>query len=224
MSVRSFCLLAAVLLLTASVRADADGDKKPAPRAVKVTVDTSEVPEVAEWAGKAKALVEKWHPIVAELLPSDGFTPPREIRIVFRKNMKGVAYTSRATIVIAADWIKKHPDDYGMVVHELTHAIQAYPGGRPGWLVEGIADYIRFFHYEPKTRIDINPRRSGYRDGYRTTAAFLAWIEKEHDKDIIRKLNESLRQPTFNEQLFKMRTGKTVDELWAEFIAAREKK
>ena len=37
---------------------------EPAPIAVKV--DTTEVPELAEWADKAKALVEKWHPIIIE--------------------------------------------------------------------------------------------------------------------------------------------------------------
>ena len=40
-----------------------------------------------------------------------------------------------------AQWISDHPDDFGMVIHELIHVIQAYPaaGDKPGWLVEGIA-------------------------------------------------------------------------------------
>ena len=52
--------------------------------------------------------------------------------------------------------------------------------------MEGIADYVRFFHYEPNTKLRLgNPARASYRDGYRTTAMFLAWIEKRYDKDII---------------------------------------
>lgn len=50
---------------------------------------------------------------------------------------------------IAADWVKSQPNDFGMVVHELTHLVQRYPPGSPGWLVEGIADYIRAKYFEP---------------------------------------------------------------------------
>ena len=37
----------------------------------------------------------------------------------------------------------EHPEDTGMVIHELTHIIQNYPSPDPGWVTEGIADYIR---------------------------------------------------------------------------------
>jgi hypothetical protein len=91
------------------------------------------------------------------------------VKVVFKKNMDGVAYTSNKTITIAADWVKKHPDDYGMVVHELTHVVQSYkrPGRGTGWLVEGIADYIRFFQYEPGKIGPINARRARYDGSYR---------------------------------------------------------
>lgn len=200
-----------------------DGGAQPRPM-VRVTVDTKEVPELAAWGQKAKGLVEKWHPLVSDLLKSDRFVPPSDIKIVFKKDMKGVAYTRRATIVIAADWVKKHPDDEGMVVHELTHAIQAYPPQKAGWLVEGIADYVRFYHFEPKTKLSVNPRRASYRDGYRTTAMFLAWVQKNHDKDLVSKLNEALRKSEYKDELFKARTSKTLDELWTAFLAAQERK
>jgi hypothetical protein len=191
---------------------------------VRVTVDTSEVPELAEWGHDAKLLVEKWHPRIAGMLPSDGFRPPAEVRLVFKKDMKGVAYASGRTITIAAKWVKAHPDDFGMVVHELTHVIQSYRRGGPGWLVEGIADYVRFAHFEPMTRITVNPKRAKYTDGYRTTAKFLAWAESSHDRELVKKLNEALRAGRYREDLFKERTGKTLDQLWAAFLAAQERK
>jgi hypothetical protein len=196
----------------------------PARPAVKVTVDTSDAPEAARWAVKAKALVQEWHPRISRLLPSDGHTPPSQVRIVFKKDMRGVAYTSGRTITIALKWIQAHPDDYGMVVHELTHVIQDYRRGGPGWLVEGIADYVRFSHYEPKTPIRINPRRASYRDGYRTTAKFLAWLERKHDRGIVCKLNGALRAGKYSKELFRTSTSKTLDALWADFFAAEERK
>jgi hypothetical protein len=210
---------------TPGTATDKDASKdEPRPQVVKVTVDTKEVPEVAAWAQKAKQLVEKWHPRITELLKSDGFTPPSGVKMVFKKDMKGIAYTSGSTIVIAAAWIKKQPNDYGMVVHELTHVIQRYRGNNPSWLVEGIADYIRFYHYEPKTKLTVNRRRASYRDGYRTTAMFLAWIEKTKDKDFVRKLNVALRQGKYKDELFKTYTSKSLDELWDTFIASLERK
>jgi hypothetical protein len=143
---------------------------------------------------------------------------------VFKKDMKGVAYAQRNRIVISANWVKKHPDDFGMVIHEMTHTIQGYRGPRPSWLVEGIADYIRFYHYEPKTKLTVNPRRASYRNGYRTAAMFLAWIEKAHDKEIVRKLNAALRKGTYKDELFKTYTSKSLDDLWAAFVASLERK
>ena len=87
------------------------------------------------------------------MLPSDGFRPPTAIVLVFKKDMKGVAFTSGHQITIAADWVRRHPEDKGMVVHELVHIIQSYPPTRSGWLVEGIADWVRFFKFEPETKL-----------------------------------------------------------------------
>jgi hypothetical protein len=209
---RGWLVVVAVVSCTtfaAPVRAD---DK---PKAVDVTVDVSEVPELKEWGEKAKELIQKWHPKIAEALKSDGFTAPSSVKVVFKKNMDGVAYTSNKTITIAADWVKKHPDDYGMVVHELTHVVQSYkrPGRGTGWLVEGIADYIRFFQYEPGKIGPINARRARYDGSYRTTAAFLAYVAEKHDKELVRKLNAALRDGDYKDELFQKYTGKTVKEL-----------
>ena len=186
---------------------------------VKVNVDVTEVAELAAWADEAKRLVETWHPKLAALLASEGFTPPAEVKLVFKKDMKGVAGTSGATISIAASWVKKHPNDYGMVIHELTHVVQAYPRPEPGWLVEGIADYVRYFQFEPKAKLGgIDPARQSYRDGYGVTAQFLAWIEKTHDQAIVAKLNAALRKSEYRYDLFKKQTGKSLDRLWAYFL------
>ena len=218
-------LLAATLILVVPY---CQADEKPAdpkPGAVQVQVDTSEAPDAEPWGAKAKALVEKWQPIIADLLKSDGFTPPSEVKIVFKNDMKVPAYASGNTITIAADWIKKHPDDYGMVVHELTHVVQSYPRSKrnDGWLVEGIADYVRFFKYEPETKLGPIHADANYRQGYRTAARFLDWIEKTHDKDIVVKLNQALRKSEYKDEMFKDVTGESLDELWADFLKAQKK-
>ncbi len=62
-------------------------------------------------------------------------------------------------------------------------------GERPSWLVEGICDDIRFFHWEPGSLGRINPETAHYNKSDRVTAAFLAYLVATYDKDIVRKLN-----------------------------------
>lgn len=186
-----------------------------------VTVDYSEVPDVREWAEKARDLCEKWYPIVSEALAGRDFTPPREVRLVFKDEKKGVAYTSGTKITIVAGWIRKHPDDFGMVIHELCHVVQSYPT-YVGWVTEGIADYVRYFKFEPKPVPPKIDSKASYKDGYKTSAAFLAWIQKSKDKEILRALNDLLRAGKYQDGVFRERTGSDVDSLWKEFLASQK--
>jgi hypothetical protein len=215
------CFFALVAWIAFAAPAWAD-DK---PKAVDVIVDVSEAPELKEWGDRAKELIQQWHPKIAQALKSDGFTAPAAVNLVFKKDMNGVAYTSEKTITVAAGWVKKHPDDYGMVIHELTHIVQSYqrPGRGNGWLVEGIADYIRFFQYEPGKLGPIDARLARYDGSYRVTAAFLAYVAEKYDKEIVRKLNAALREGTYKDALFKEFTGKTVQELDEEWRASLKK-
>lgn len=186
-----------------------------------ITVDTTDAKDLQAWAEKARDLCETWYPRITEALASEGFSPPREVRLVFKDEKKGIAYTSGATITVVADWVRKHPDDTGMVIHELCHVVQSYPKG-VGWITEGIADYIRYFRYEPKPTPPRVGAKASYKDGYKTSATFLAWIEKAKDKDIVRKLNARVRADSYSDDLFKEWTGSDLDALWKEFLESQK--
>jgi hypothetical protein len=190
---------------------------------VTVRLDVSETPDLESWGNTAKTLCEEWYPKLVALLPSEGFEPADTVRLRFSKDMRGVAATGGTRITVAASYVRKATNDFGMVIHELVHVVQAYPSAKegctkPGWLVEGIADYIRLTHFEPQAgRPRINPDKASYRDAYKTTAIFLEWAEVKYDKDLVKKLNAPLRAGTFKMGAFKECTGKDVDELWKEF-------
>src|SRR5205823_14557500 len=143
----------------------------------------------------------------------------------FEKEMKGVAYSSGGEIHIAANWVRSHPNDFGMVIHELTHLVQRYPrnrGPQAGWLVEGIADYVRLGYFEPllpRPRIDFIKAR--YTDAYKTTAIFLLWLEGKYGADLVPKLNAALRAGHYSDALFQQATGKEVTQLWSDFATAQ---
>jgi len=201
-----------------------------------VEIDVSDFPEGKAWAERAKALVENWYGPLTALLATDGkdpvtgeltgrpFKPYSKIRLVFKKEISAPAWASGGEITVSGKWITEHPDDLGMMIHELTHVLQSYPHfeGKPGWLVEGIADYTRWWKYEPElhaTRGRTKPdfSKAKYSDSYRTTAVWLAFVSKKYDMRLVPCLDLELRSGRDPMPIFKKLTGKTADELWDEF-------
>ncbi|RYG48147.1 hypothetical protein EON79_05355 [bacterium] len=190
----------------------------------KVIVDTTDIPSLAPWAAKAKVIVEQWYPYLTSMLATEDWKAPREIRLVFKKKIDAPAWAAGNEITFSGEWLTAHPDDMGIVVHELTHIIQSYPGIEGdidrGWLVEGIADYIRWWRYEPESpRSRVDPAKAKYTDAYRTTAAFLAWTSAKYDRGLVMALDRAFRKRQDPVPEFKRLTGKDVDTLWAEYIA-----
>jgi hypothetical protein len=194
----------------------------------QITIDYTDTPELKDWVKKRlQPVVDKWYPMIVAALASDGYTAPARLTIAITDDYRGVAAASGTGIVCSADWVKKNyrGEAAGAVVHELVHVVQHYnlaPKGapRPGWLVEGVADYIRWFKLEPRptgTR-PRNPDQAKYTDSYRTTAGFLDYLVEKHDKAIVTKLNAALRQGKYSVDSWKEYTGATVDELWAEYV------
>jgi hypothetical protein len=193
----------------------------------EMVLDYSEMPELKEWVDRSlKPVCVKWYPTIVKMLAAEGYKAPKRFSITFRPDMRGVAATGGTRIYCAGRWFKKNlqGEAVGAVVHEMVHVVQRYRrvrGGRPnpGWMVEGLADYIRWFCYEPKSkRPRVNPARAKYTDSYRTTAAFMNYAVENHDKGLIRKFNTAMRQGKYAPELWKKYTGKTVDDLWAEYV------
>ncbi|MFI5378343.1 MAG: basic secretory protein-like protein [Tepidisphaerales bacterium] len=190
----------------------------------EIVTDYTETPELKEWIEtKLQPAMMKWYPMIVEMLPSDGYSAPKRFTVVFKKNGRGVAATGGTRVTCDYPWFSKNlqGEAVGAVIHEQVHVVQQYRGrGNPGWLVEGIADYIRWFKYEPVpagTR-PRNPDRAKYTDSYRTTAGFLNYVVTTHDKEIVKKLNAAMRQGKYKPEVWKEYTGKTVDELWDLYV------
>ena len=206
----------------------------------RISIDTSETPDLTEWAHKELApVLQKWYPKIVKMLPSEGYQAPERFSVTFSPNMRGVAATGGTRVRCGAGWFRQQlkGEAKGAVVHELVHVAQQYGRVRrsdpnatrmPGWLVEGIADYIRWFLYEPETRgAEITGRniaRARYNGSYRISGNFLNWVTNTYDKDIVRKLNAAARQGRYKESLWKEATGHTVQELGDEWKKSLEKK
>jgi hypothetical protein len=181
-------------------------------------------------------MIKEWYPKLVTMLPSEGYTAPKRVSIHIRKDMDGVAATSGTRVNCAANWMRRElkGEAVGAVFHELVHVVQQYGRGRrssssptPGWVVEGIPDYIRWYIYEPQSRgAEISPRnveRARYDASYRVTANFFNWVVVNHDKDLIRKLNAAAREGKYQPELWTQWTGQTVQELGEKWKASLQK-
>lgn len=192
---------------------------------VTVQLDTGDVPELAEWGKVAQRLMRDWHPRINNLLSSPGFASPKVLSLKLKKSTKGVGATSGTEVVVFSNWIEKHPDDFGLVIHELVHVIQKYPSKNPVWISEGIADYIRWAIYEGKHQhsFPVPKEIDGYKQGYQAAAGFFLWLETNESPGIVRRLNTAMRTSAYDSNLFERLTGDDLATLWGRYALAQKK-
>ncbi|HEY5391744.1 MAG TPA: basic secretory protein-like protein [Hanamia sp.] len=143
----------------------------------------------------------------------------KEVFIIIDPNYKGVAATSGHIVRVNPEWFHKHPQDVDVVTHEVMHIVQGYNwNGVPGWITEGIADFVRNeYGVNNKeadwTLPDYNSRQN-YTNAYRVTARFFIWLQQNYDKKLVQELNIAAREKTYTSAFWENKTGKTVDQLW----------
>jgi hypothetical protein len=200
-------------------------------------LDVTAAPDLEAWAEKElKPVVQAWYPKLVVMLPSEGFAAPSKVTLKFRNDMGGLpASAGGGQINLNSIWFRKElkREALGSVVHEMVHIIQSYGRGRggnrvPGWIVEGIPDYIRWFLYEPQSKgAEITARNlesAKFDASYRITGNFLDWVVKTHGEASVQKLNAAARNGEYSEEFWKRLTGKSVQELgeeWKKDNAAR---
>jgi hypothetical protein len=238
-------LIAVLIALAVSLPASADQ------LAVRSLVDASCPADMRDYAIATNDLFAVWVPKINEILYGADHKPPFEdILIVFEPGIRVPAFASRNQIHADCAYIKVMKDDYrGMLVHEVTHVVQSYPTGQTGagWVVEGIADYIRHKYFEKdisatlrldgegrlygygdaepyfqslqKNHVDLSDK--GYLKSYTVASTFLFWLESNKNPRIVRELNLALSQDRYSPERFQQLCGTPLDALWAEFVKAR---
>jgi hypothetical protein len=122
----------------------------------------------------------------------------------------GLALTLGLLLMLAAD-----------PAHAGRDGIQPYPDSVPSWLVEGIADYTRWARYEPHHWESGPFAGVSYKDGYGWAADFLGWVERRYDRKLVQAIHAQARAGKYTNDLFRKRTKKTLDRLWAEYSEAK---
>lgn len=202
-------------------------------------------------AATAGKLVAEWYPRINALLFDPGHPlpgPAPQLRVDAKPLYEGVpAYADAGVIHLWAGYVENQDeaDFEGMVIHELTHINQAAKGGADsGWVVEGVADYVRHkyfakdieptLHLTPDGRLQgyaakdiyfygLQQRKAdlsvrGYQARYTVASTFLYWLELRKDGHIVHELSVALEQGSYAPALFAQQCGKPLDALWDEFV------
>lgn len=185
-----------------------------------IVLDFSGAPDLSGFAYRAKARCEAFYNPIANYLGSAGYTPPSRFLFVFRDRDEVTGQTG-TRVEFSAKHFRENPHDHGAAIHEMVHVIQKYPRLEPAWLVDGIADYVRYYITEPvSARPKPDPYGVHYTDGNRVAAAFLYWVTHTHDEGFVPAVNTALREDRYTPSFWRERTGKDLDPLWAAYIAS----
>lgn len=222
----------------------------------KCRIDGPTTPEDQPFAKEAIAVCEEWYPKINEILYGpERPLPFKDIPISFAKlEMGAITYRKHTKGQVSTCWMQIDRDHRarrgsfgGMVVHELTHAVQNYPMNvkRPSWIEDAVCEYVRCKYFDKsslgKLTIDAKGRLHGYTDAtpqlsklqqkgvsiekkgyqhsYTVASEFLVWLEQEKNPDVVRNLTALLSEGRYTSDFFKQQCGAPLDELWRQFLA-----
>jgi hypothetical protein len=190
---------------------------------LSIVMDTRDAPQLAFWAEELKRRIAKWWPIVTEALASPGYNPPNSVIVRFSNALPDTlaGHTVDNVISLNAPYILAHPSYYNYVGHELVHVLQDYPKPFAGWIVEGVADYVRYYVLFPQDRERFfNPQTANFRRGYQPAAAMLDFVERRGGIGSVRRLNAAMRRGEDGELVLARLAGISLDELWTQVVAS----
>ena len=170
-----------------------------------------------------KRMIETFFEVYPRLAKEYNPKTLKTVKFFVDTTYKGVAATANGGVTYSSIWMVKHPEDIDVVTHEVMHIVQDYGSSvGPGWLTEGIADYARYkFGVDnagAKWTLPALKAEHTYKNSYRITARFFAWIEKNVKAGTIKAVDKSLRDHSYKAEIWTKLTGKDLDTLWSDYI------
>jgi hypothetical protein len=149
---------------------------------------------------------------------------PPKLYAVLDPGYQGVAAVNMTRIILSTNHFALYPHDLDVITHELMHVVQAYHKGElPAWLVEGMADYVRFIYGVDNQRTgwklpEFSPFQH-YTDSYGITARFLLWLEQQYGTSLLDAIDAVLRDGNYSNVMWVEKTSLTIDQLWKAYTS-----
>lgn len=141
------------------------------------------------------------------------------------------------TVNLDWNWLREHPEDIGLVLHELTHVALGSgggfgaPGGGSSWANEGLADYVRYqLGYGQLPRIprggdrrEVTPRTSSVppiAQGYGAGARFFVWMNDTYPGSVP-VFAQAMAQGITSNHAAYLATHTSIDQLRRDYYEDR---
>jgi hypothetical protein len=130
--------------------------------------------------------------------------------------------------VITMDITALKENHYDVITHELIHTAQNYPfittsGEDVTWLGEGLTDYGRYMFgiWNDLDGWTLTPYSPGqnYDNSYGVTGNFIKFVVDNYDSQFAVKLNDAFKEEKYSHDLWKVRTGYSIEELWERYAS-----
>jgi hypothetical protein len=167
-----------------------------------------------------KALLEAWYPKFSALLASEAAPAPTAFTMVAKPTC-GAGCVINNTIEVDPGWARDaltKPSHSDLFIHEGVHIMQPYRGA-PGWVVEGMADWVKYYIYGSNTTT--NPTTYTYLNGYERAGYFFNWIAATYKLPNFTRDLHQISSTGFSYDFFKQQTGKDVGQLWTQMTGRR---
>ncbi|MEN8773811.1 MAG: basic secretory protein-like protein [Akkermansiaceae bacterium] len=194
-------------------------------------VDITNTPQHEKWIkAELSPVILEWYPKIIDLLSGEAYEAPAKVTLKFENDVpNGIpAYATGSVITLNATWFTNQlkKEAKGCVVHELVHVVQNYwlaprlnpnPSRTPSWVTEGLADYIRWFLFEPESKgahyTPTQIRKMKHDASYRISANFIDWVSRNYKENIASLINNAARNGRYDKSLWKKHTGLSIENL-----------
>ncbi|MGK4007165.1 basic secretory protein-like protein [Sorangium sp. So ce1036] len=165
-----------------------------------------------------------FHSVYPQLVQRFNPAAPTTVGLIITED-PGVAWASNGNTYYNKQHMLDNPLDTDAVVHEIMHIVQSYSGPVPGWIVEGIADYVRDAYGLQNAAAGWSipsgwTYGAHYLFGYGDAAAFFKWIDATYrasQTPVADELDDILRAGTYSSQTWVDLTGYDVETLWQQY-------
>ncbi len=166
-------------------------------------------------------LICTFHTVYPQLMARFNPDAPKTVFLEIR-DIDPPAGVSGNHLAVQRQHMLNNPQDTDIVVHEGMHLVQSYTAPNlPGWITEGIADYVRNEYGLSKVFWLQNYQYGQhYLHGYGVAGSFLKWIDETYSSGGISRidqLDKLLRSGLYTNNIWVEWTGLDIDHLWYQY-------
>jgi len=174
--------------------------------------------DLRDHAEAMKRMMLEWFPFIQGQLSTPAYRKVNKIDVYYDEKDNGI-YAAGTEIHIPQGYVRNNKGDTGVFIHEMTHVIHQ-SRNCPGWVVEGTAELMRRWHYEPKTT-PTKPTNQELGNAY-VGDWLLEYLNTYMQRPMFYMITKACQEGSWRDSWLKDMTGKDDKEWWRQMVNDKE--